>query len=187
MDFDVLVRLISENPLGKHTNLFARVHDVERSINDARLLLGKVEVNRMVFHSQALFEVKCDQENLARLEKITNEEALLKIANAISMTDPDAVLVNTGSDADVRKVREMSLEKGEEAPLAMKDHTIHFDLAQEQARIIDRTFYIVNEGEKTSVLAKKISRDEAFEYIKDHMSGIGRGKVPRFLSAARSL
>ena len=36
----------------------------------------------------------------------------------------------------------------------MKDHTIHFDLAQEQARIIDRTFYIVNEGEKVSVLAK---------------------------------
>jgi len=97
--------------------------------------------------AEALFEIKCDEENLAKLSKIINEEALLKIANAISMTDPDAVFVNTGSDADVQKVREMSLEKGEEQPLAMKDHTIHFDLAQEQARIIDRTFYIVNEGE----------------------------------------
>jgi len=127
--------------------------------------------------AKALFEVRCDQETVAKLGKIANEEALLKIANAISMTDPDAVFVNTGSDADVRRVREMSLEKGEERPLAMKDHTIHFDLAQEQARIIDRTFYIVNEGEKVSVLAKKILRDEACRYVKTHMAGIAKGKT----------
>ncbi len=127
--------------------------------------------------AKALFEVKCDRENVAKMSKITNEEALLKIANAISMTDPDAVFVNTGSDVDIQKVREMSLEKGEEQPLAMKDHTIHFDLAQEQARIIDRTFYIVNEGEEVSVLAKKILRDEAHEYVKTHMTGIAKGKT----------
>jgi phosphoenolpyruvate carboxykinase (GTP) len=125
--------------------------------------------------AKALFEAKCDQENVAKLSKIANEEALLKIANAISMTDPDAVFVNTGSDADIQKVREMCLEKGEEQPLAMKDHTIHFDLAQEQARIIDRTFYIVNEGEEVSVLAKKIPRDEAYEYVKTYMTGIAKG------------
>jgi phosphoenolpyruvate carboxykinase (GTP) len=125
--------------------------------------------------AKAFFEVKCDQESVAKLGKIANEEALLKIANAISMTDPDAVFVNTGSDADVQKVREMSLEKGEEQPLAMKDHTIHFDLAREQARIIDRTFYIVNEGEEVSVLAKKILRDEAYEYVKTYMTGIAKG------------
>jgi len=119
-------------------------------------ILAEVGGIRSLDEARALFEVKCDQGNLAKLEKITNEEALLKIANAIAMTDPDAVFVNTGSDADIRKVREMSLERGEERPLPMKDHTIHFDLAQEQARIIDRTFYIVNEGEETSVLALKI-------------------------------
>ena len=127
--------------------------------------------------AKALFEARCDWENLAKLERITNEGALLKIANAISMTDPDVVFVNTGSDADVQEVREMSLEKGEEEPLPMKDHTIHFDLAQEQARIIDRTFYIVNEGEETSVLALKILRDEAYEYVKTQMTGIARGKT----------
>jgi phosphoenolpyruvate carboxykinase (GTP) len=127
--------------------------------------------------ARALFEAKCDRENVAKLSKIADEEALLKIANAISMTDPDAVFVNTGSDADVQKVREMSLEKGEEQPVAMKDHTIHFDLAQEQARIIDRTFYIVNEGEEVSVLAKKIPRDEAYEYVKTYMTGIAKGKT----------
>ena len=113
--------------------------------------------------ARVLFDARCDQENLAKLSKISNEEALLRIANAISMTDPDVVFVNTGSHADVQKVREMSLEKGEEQPLAMKDHRIHFDLAQEQARIIDRTFYIVNEGDDVSVLAMKMLRYEAYE------------------------
>ena len=119
--------------------------------------------------AKSLFRVRCDQENVAKLSRITNEEALLKIANAISMTDPDAVFVNTGSDADVQRVREMSIEKGEERPLAMKGHTIHFDLAQEQARIIDRTFYIVNEGEKVSVMAKEIMRDEAYKLSLIHI------------------
>jgi phosphoenolpyruvate carboxykinase (GTP) len=131
-------------------------------------------INTLV-EARSLFDARCDQENVAKLNRITNEEALLKIANAILMTDPDAVFVNTGSDADVQRVREMSLEKGEERPLAMKDHTIHFDLAQEQARIIDRTFYIVNEGEKVSVMARKIMRDEAYEYVKTHMTGIAKG------------
>ncbi|MDY7079179.1 MAG: phosphoenolpyruvate carboxykinase (GTP) [Chloroflexota bacterium] len=127
--------------------------------------------------AQALFETRCDQDSVAKLGKITNEEALLKIANSISMMDPDAVFVNTGSDEDVQRVREMSLEKGEERPLAMKDHTIHFDLAHEQARIIDRTFYIVNEGEETSVLAKSILRDEAHDYVRGNMTGIAQGKT----------
>ncbi len=127
--------------------------------------------------ARALFVDRCDQEGVAKLAKITNQEALLKIANAISMTDPDKVFVNTGSDADVRRVKIMSLAKGEECPVAMRDHTIHFDLAQEQARIIDRTYYIVNPGEETSVLALSLVRDEAHQYIKTHMTGIGRGKT----------
>jgi len=140
-------------------------------------ILAEISGISTLDEAEALFEARCDPKNVAKLGRITNEQALLKIANAISMTDPDAVFVNTGSDVDVQRVREMSLEKGEEQPLAMKGHTIHFDLALEQARIIDRTFYIVNEGEETSVLAKKILRDEAYEYIKTHMMGIAKGKT----------
>jgi phosphoenolpyruvate carboxykinase (GTP) len=140
-------------------------------------ILSKIGGIKTLDEAKALFEKKCGQDNLAKLNKITNAEALLKIANAISMTQPDSVFVNSGSEADVRKVREMSLEKGEEKPLAMKDHTIHFDLPQEQARLVDRTFYIVNEDEKTSVMAKKLVRSDAFEYVKHHMTGIAKGKT----------
>ncbi len=109
----------------------------------------------------SLFREKMSEAELAKLEKITTEEALLKIANAIALCQPDSVMINTGAEADRAAIRKMSIEKGEEKPLAMKDHTIHYDLAEEQGRIVDRTFYIVNPDEKISVLAKKILRDEA--------------------------
>ncbi|RKX73942.1 MAG: phosphoenolpyruvate carboxykinase (GTP) [Spirochaetes bacterium] len=125
--------------------------------------------------AQKLFENALDRENRSKLRHVKNEEALLKIANSIAMCKPDTVFINTGSDEDKQKVRQMSLERGEEEPLALKDHTIHFDLPQEQARIIDRTFYIINPEEETSVLAKTILRSEALEYIEKHMGGIMRG------------
>jgi phosphoenolpyruvate carboxykinase (GTP) len=140
-------------------------------------ILAQVGGINSLDEAQALFQSKCDQETVTKLTKITNQEAILKIANAIAMTDPDGVFVNTGSGTDVEKIRKMSLKKGEEKPLAMKDHTIHFDLAQEQARIIDRTFYIVNEDEETSILARSILRSEAFDYVKTHMTGIAQGKT----------
>ena len=140
-------------------------------------ILAEIGGIRTVDEARSLFESRCAPETVARLAKITHGEALLKIANAISMTEPDGVFVNTGSEQDLRLVRKMSIEKGEEAPLAMKDHTIHFDLPQEQARIIDRTFYILNEGEKASSLAKSVLRSEAHQYIQPHMSGIARGKT----------
>jgi len=140
-------------------------------------ILAAVGGIKTLDEAKALFAAKCDEQNLAKLEKIANEKALLKIANAISMTDPDVVFINSGSAADVQAVREMSLDKGEEKTLAMKDHTIHYDLAQEQARIVDRTYYIVNEDEETSVMARKVLRSEAHAYVKEHMSGIAQGKT----------
>ena len=85
--------------------------------------------------------------------------------------------MNTGAAEDKRKIRELSIEKGEESPLAMKGHTIHYDLPEEQGRIVDRTFYIINEGEKVSSLGKKILRPEALDYVKNNMDGIMKGKT----------
>ena len=127
--------------------------------------------------ARALFREKMSDDELAKIEKITTEAALLKIANAIALCQPDSVMINSGDEADRAAIRKMSIEKGEEKPLAMKDHTIHYDLAEEQGRIVDRTFYIVNPDEKISALAKKILRDEGHAYVKDNMSGIMQGKM----------
>ncbi|MEK6194737.1 MAG: phosphoenolpyruvate carboxykinase (GTP), partial [Deltaproteobacteria bacterium] len=53
----------------------------------------------------------------------------------------------------------------------------HFDLPQDQARLVNQTFYIINEGEKMSSLAKSLLRDEATEYISKYMDGIMKGQT----------
>lgn len=124
-----------------------------------------------------LFAGKMDPENLDKIRRIKNSEVILKIANSIVMCEPDAVFINTGSEADKSYIKNLALQKGEEAELPMKDHTIHFDLKDEQGRIVDRTFYIANEGEKISSLANKKLRAEAMQEIRNIMVGIMRGKI----------
>ena len=136
--------------------------------------LGGIETTEEAWE---LFRTRMGRTELAKLEKITTEKAWLKIANSIAVCRPDRVFINSGSAIDLETIRALSIAKGEERALAMPDHTIHFDLAQEQARIVDRTFYIVNPDEKISVLAKKIVRDEAQAYIEDKLVGIMEGKV----------
>ena len=138
-------------------------------------ILAEVGGVKTMDQAKAVFEKKLDADNRKKLSVITNEDALVKIANAIEMCQPDDVFVDTGSDADVQWIREYSLKKGEEKTLAKDGHTIHFDLPQDQARLVNQTFYIVNESEKTSALAKRLERAEALDYIKQYMPGIMKG------------
>jgi phosphoenolpyruvate carboxykinase (GTP) len=127
--------------------------------------------------ARQLFEKKMDAGNLAKLQKIKNTDMLQKIANAVAFCEPDSVFIDTGSKADRQYIRDLALKKGEESRLSMEGHTIHFDLKEEQGRIIDRTFYIYNEGEVVSSLALKKERSEALKDIKEKMTGIMQGKV----------
>ncbi len=125
--------------------------------------------------AEELFAKTLDDANRKKLQKITNQDALIKIANAISICTPDAVFINTGSEEDVEWIRQYSLTKGEEEKLAKDGHTIHFDLPQDQARLVNQTYYIINEGEKMSSLAKSVLRTEAIDYVKQFMPGIMKG------------
>ncbi|MDX2446473.1 MAG: phosphoenolpyruvate carboxykinase (GTP) [Desulfobacterales bacterium] len=116
-------------------------------------------------------------EHLARIQKIQNTEVIIKIANAIAMCEPDDIFINTGSEKDRQFIRDLALEKKEEAPLAMPRHTIHFDLSEEQGRIIDRTYYIANEDEKISSLANRMDRADAIVEVRDKMVRIMKGKT----------
>ena len=127
--------------------------------------------------AHAVFKKTMDASNLSRIGRIHNGDALVKIANAIVMCEPDTVFVNTGSEADRGFIRNWALEDGEEAPLPMENHTIHFDLKDEQGRIIDRTYYIANPGEQISTLANQMLRDNALAEIRRIMSGIMHGKT----------
>lgn len=132
---------------------------------------------RDVGAAKQLFEKKLTAEHLNRIKRIHQSEVILKIANAIAMCKPDSVFVNTGSEEDRRYIRNLAIKNGEETALPMENHTIHFDLKEEQGRIVDRTFYIKNEDENISSLALSMVRSEALEEIRKKMSGIMQGQV----------
>ncbi|HVP17721.1 MAG TPA: phosphoenolpyruvate carboxykinase (GTP) [Spirochaetia bacterium] len=140
-------------------------------------ILGEVGGVRTVEEARRVFASSMDAANRKKIERISHADALQRIANAITMCAPDRVFVIDSSDRDAEECRRMSLETGEECPLAMKGHTLHFDLPEDQGRMVDQTFYIANEDEEVSVLAKKMPRPEALAYIRATMAGIMKGKT----------
>ncbi len=137
------------------------------------------EIGGLTTYEAALSTIqnKTDQENFSKIEKIKTKDAIIKIGNAVILCDPDFIFVNTGSGEDKEYIKKMALEKGEEATLAMEGHTIHYDLKEEQGRIVDRTFYMANKEDEISSLANRVTREEGFADIKDKMTGIMRGKT----------
>ena len=141
---------------------------------DIAQVLGRIE---SVEAARQLFEKRLDAANLAKIQQITTPAVLVKIANAIVMCDPAAIFVNTGTVEDRAWIKRYALEKGEEKALPMPNHTIHYDLKQEQGRIIDRTFYIVDPDEAVSSLALKKLRQDALEEIQREMTSIMQDKT----------
>jgi phosphoenolpyruvate carboxykinase (GTP) len=131
--------------------------------------LGKIDSEEK---AKAIFEKFMDREHQNRMLKIKHPDVLKRIANAIVICNPKSVFVNTGSPADKQFIRTLALEKKEEAPLAMEGHTIHFDLAKEQGRIIDRTYYIANPEDEVSSLANRMDRPTALEQVRSNMTDI---------------
>ena len=127
--------------------------------------------------ARQVLKEKLNNKHFQRLEPFKNPAVLLKIANAIIMCQPDQVYINTGSPEDKKFIRKLALDKGEEKTLPMQDHTIHYDLKEEQGRIIDRTYYIANDDEQVSSLALRMSRPQALETVGTGMKGIMRGKT----------
>ena len=138
-----------------------------------------IEIGGIKTYEEAmqLFENRLDDIHLARIKTISHQEVIIKIANAIAMCEPESVFINTGSEEDKQFIRELSLKKGEEETLPMEGHTIHYDLKEEQGRIVDRTYYIANKGEEISSLANKIDRADALIDIREKLSGIMNGMI----------
>ena len=138
-------------------------------------ILAAVSGIHNAVQAEAVLHERLDAGTFAKLVK--NAEARLKIAAAIVLCQPEAVFINSGSDEDIAWIRAHALDTGEEKPLLKPDHTIHFDLPQEQGRLINQTYYVVNPQEPANSLAKTVDRDEAVAYVRQFMPKIMAGKT----------
>jgi len=106
------------------------------------------------------------------------------VADAIELTNPESVFVCTDSAKDIAYVREMVIKTGEEKPLKMKNHTIHFDGPSDQGRDREVTKYLVPKTDSLSKALNQIEREEGLKEVrgllKDSMKD--RTMIIRFLS-----
>jgi phosphoenolpyruvate carboxykinase (GTP) len=145
----------------------------KKGVDIVRELGGIKDAKTAINFLEAILEA----EHFSRIQKITHPEVLLKIANAIAMCRPDKVFINSGTENDRQFIRDLALTKGEESSLSMPRHTIHYDLKDEQGRIIDRTYYIANADEEISSLANRMDRQDALKVVGDKMAGIMKDKT----------
>ena len=131
-----------------------------------------------------LLKEKLTTENYNRLMAVDNLKIHGFVADAIKLTKPESVFVCTDSEVDVKYVRRMAVENGEENPLETPGHTYHFDGPKDQGRDREITRYLVPKTETLSKALNQIEREEGLAEIhgllKDSM--MGRTMILRFLS-----
>jgi len=142
-----------------------------QTINNMDIIneLGKVESEE---NARTIFQKYMDDEQFSKISKFKHPEVLKRIAGSIVLCNPRSVFVNTGSLEDKNFIKNLALEKKEESLLAMDNHTIHYDLAEEQGRIVDRTYYIANPEDHVSSLANRMDRPMALGEVRTNMTDI---------------
>ena len=127
---------------------------------------------------------KLDAANFARLDAIENEKLHAFVADAVELCRPKSVLVFDDSPEGMAMTRRKVVEAGEETPLAIEGHTVHFDGMQDQGRDREVTRYLVPKGETLSKALNQMEREAGLAEVRGLMDGCmkGRAMMVRFLS-----
>jgi phosphoenolpyruvate carboxykinase (GTP) len=122
-----------------------------------------------------VLEKRLSPESLKRLLALDNPKLHKFIAGAIELANPESVFVCTDSDADIQYIRDLAIKTGEESPLAIAGHTIHYDGYHDQGRDKEVTKYLLPKGwklgEKLNTIGKKEGVAEVRSLLKDSMVG----------------
>jgi phosphoenolpyruvate carboxykinase (GTP) len=125
----------------------------------------------------AILADKMDADSFAKLDALTNDAVHEFVAHAVTLCEPDDVLVCDDSDADVAKIRQLAIDKHEETPLAIEGHTVHFDGYYDQARKKEVTKYLVPADETLDPMLNQIDRDEGLAEIEGLQRGAYKGRT----------
>lgn len=113
----------------------------------------------------------------AKLEALDNPKVLEVLRDSVALMKPEKVVVFDDSPEDIAKVRQMAIENGEEKPLAMEGHTIHYDGYFDQGRDKANTATLLPAGQKLSRGLNVKERESALGEIWELMNGIMEGKT----------
>jgi phosphoenolpyruvate carboxykinase (GTP) len=130
----------------------------------------------------SILESSLTDANLRKLLTIPNQSVHRFIANAIELCNPMKVFVCDDSRMDVEYIRRTAIARGEETPLAIPTHTVHFDGLHDQARDKEQTAYLVPKGESLGEHLLQIDREQGLELARKRLKGSMENKkmVVRF-------
>ncbi|MFX1261615.1 MAG: phosphoenolpyruvate carboxykinase (GTP) [Promethearchaeota archaeon] len=130
----------------------------------------------------SILESRLTDANLRKLLTIPNQRVHKFIAEAIELCDPMKVFICDDSRMDVEYIRRTAIARGEETPLAIPTHTVHFDGLNDQARDREQTTYLVPEGETLGEQLNQMDRKKGLEMVQDRLRGSMQNKkmVVRF-------
>jgi phosphoenolpyruvate carboxykinase (GTP) len=130
----------------------------------------------------SVLESRLTDANLRKLLTIPNKRVHKFIADAIELCNPMKVFICDDNRMDVEYIRKTAIARGEETPLAIPTHTVHFDGLHDQARDKEQTTYLVPEGETLGEHLIQMDRKKGLEMIQARLRGSMENKkmVVRF-------
>jgi phosphoenolpyruvate carboxykinase (GTP) len=131
-----------------------------------------------------LLKKKLTAENYNRLIALDNSKLYNFIADAIELCSPASVFVCTDEPEDLEDTRRRAVETGEERPLKMQGHTIHFDGMEDQGRDREVTRYLVPKTDTLSKALNQVEREKGLAEIRSLLKGSmqNRTMIVRFMT-----
>ncbi len=120
---------------------------------------------------------KLDKDNFSKLSAIANDKLYQFIADSIELAKPAKVFVSTDKPEDVEYTHKQSIATGEEKPLKIKGHTIHFDGMEDQGRDREVTKYLVPTNDTLSKALNQIEREEGLTEVRGLLAGSMQGRT----------
>ena len=118
-----------------------------------------------------------DEESLTKLKALDNPHVMEQVQRFLDLCKPAKAIVFDDTQEDVKRVRQLAIDLGEEEPLNMKGHTIHYDSFYDQARDKGNTRVLKTPDMKMSKGINSIEREEGLREVLDIMDGSMKGKV----------
>lgn len=115
------------------------------------------------------------ERNYEKLARIPQPEVHEFVARFLRLCRPERVFVSDDSPEDIAYIRRAALRDGEERPLAVPGHTIHFDNYYDMARDRRNTRILVPQGTDLGHGIDTRDRDEGLADIYQVLPGIMQG------------
>jgi len=117
-----------------------------------------------------------DERSLRKLQALSNPHVEEQLLRFIKLCRPAKATVLDESKKDVEYVRKLALSTGEEKPLKLKGHTIHFDGPNDLARDTGSTKVLTPPGMRLSKGINTIGREEGLQEMMGLLDGTMAGK-----------